>query len=108
MPSITQAFSTDESSTEPRERLAERAGGDHVAEMAQSALINVMGMSSENATSRLSNRVAVRLSRCKDIEVMLAYPCGHGPGQEGNLDSHLQGPCEHNPHWERWEEVLEF
>jgi hypothetical protein len=86
-----------------------------MAEITEPARISCMGMEvlSNAAGGRRRgppNRVIVRFRRCRDVEAMLSYSCGHGgPGQDWNLEApHPDGPCADNPHWEMWEEVLEF
>jgi hypothetical protein len=74
------AFSRDGSSTESRERPTERTARADMIEMAESALINGTGMSSENFNGRPADRVIVKFSKCHDIEGLFSCPCGHGYG----------------------------
>jgi hypothetical protein len=79
-----------------------------LADVAEAARINTMGIEPANDDVQQSNRVIVRIFHCKDMETCLAYPCDHDDSQDLDVQSPFHGPCLNNPHWKMWEEVLTF
>ena len=95
----------------PGEVQQPRAQGVDITEAARINLVEMeMIEPPDGSRRRPSKWVIVRLGLCWDIEAMISYRCGHVPPcQDRDLDAkHLEGPCADNPHWEMWEETLEF
>ena len=78
-----------------------------ISSIPEAAQFYNMGMSSESTNYESTNRVTVSLNRCRDIEALLVYDCGHSPVPE-DLELHSRGPCPNNPHWETWVEEFDF
>ena len=102
------AFGEACSPTTPSGHFTNRTKPTCAAEIVESARIKEMGLSSERINDSSLNMVQMRLSQCREMKAMLSYPCGHGPSQNPNLDSHSQGPCPENIYWEIWTEILQF